>query len=325
MTAAELRHTPYNDPVSNPLVPAETLPWQVQGHDAARHLLRTLTAPALLFTGPAGTGRRQVARWYSALLNCGAAGADPCGVCVSCRLWQSGGHPDYREVAPQLTTAQGRLNRRPEIRISQLVAREGEDSDPLSGWLERRPLQRVRIGVIDGADRLTVAAANSFLKMLEEPPSYARIILIASDSRAVLPTLVSRCVPVRFGTVSTLGLEPATHPAHYLGAPGLLYRARQQPVEFAEAQAAADAFVAALAGPLEESQVAAQQLERVWTEGLQDYGQLLREQLRLRLAPAAFAAAADALAAAEERLAAYVSPGLTLQLLTLELRRFFQG
>lgn len=79
----------------------------------------------------------------------------------------------------------------------------------------------------------------------------------------------------------------------------------------------------ALAGPLEGAQAAAQLLERVWTEGLQDYGQLLREQLRLRLPPAAFAAAADTLAAAEERLAAYVSPGLTLQLLTLELRRFF--
>jgi hypothetical protein len=310
--------------VTDSLIPTGTLPWLVQGHDAARSLLRTLSAPALLFTGPAGTGRRQVARWYSALLNCSAGTGQPCGSCTSCRLWHSGGHPDYREVAPQLTTAQGRLNRRPEIRISQLVAREGEDADPLGSWLEKRPLQQVRIGVIDGADRLTVAAANSFLKMLEEPPAYSRIILIASDSRAVLPTLVSRCVPVRFGTVSTQGLEPAVHPAHYLGAPGLLYRAQQQPGELTAALDAVNGFVTALPGPLEASQAAAQLLERVWPEGLQDCGQLLREQLRLQPPPAAFAAAADVLAAAEERLAAYVSPGVTLQLLALELRRFFR-
>jgi hypothetical protein len=302
--------------------PLQILPWQVQGHEDVRTLLPGLTAPALLFTGPEGTGRRQVARWYTALLNCSAPQpAGPCGECPACRLWTPAGHPDYREVAPQLVTAQGRLNRRPEIRISQLVPREGEEGEPLSTWLEKRPVQKTRVGVIDGADRLTVAAANSFLKMLEEPPSYSRIILIAPAVRSLLPTLASRCVVIRFGTVPTGGIPPAGHPAHHLGAVGPLYRAQQQPEGFAQAEAAVAGFADALDGSLEEAQAAAQVLEKAWTDGPWDHGQLLREQLRLRLAPLAFAQAADALAACEERLAAYVSPGVALQLLALELRQ----
>jgi DNA polymerase-3 subunit delta' len=299
------------------------LPWLVQGHEDVRALLPELNARALLFTGPEGVGRRQVARWYSAFLNCsGPAGQQPCGECPSCRLWFSGGHPDYREVTPQLTTAQGRLNRRPEIRINQLVTREGQEGEPLAPWLEKRPVERVRIGVIDGADRLTVAAANSFLKMLEEPPSYSRIILIAPAGRALLPTLTSRCVVIRFGTVPTGGLEPAGHPAHHLGAIGPLLLARQQPEAFQEALDVTRRFVTALEDSLEESQAAAQALEKAWTESQDwDYAQLLREQLRSRLAPAAFAQAADVLADCEERLAAYVSPGVALQLLALQLRR----
>lgn len=304
----------------------DPLPWQVQGHDGVRELLTGLDAASLLFTGPHGVGRRQVARWYAALLNCASPAGGPCGTCASCRLWNSGGHPDYREVSPQLVTAQGRLNRRPEIRIGQMVAREGEDSEPLSTWLERRPLQRVRVGVIDGADRLTTAAANSFLKMLEEPLSYVRIILIAPAVRAVLPTLASRCTVVRFGTAPTAGLEPAGHPAHHLGTLGPLLRARQEPEAYRNAAGLVEAFLDALHGTLEDSFSAAVPLEAAWLgQPDWDYGQLLREQLRLQLDAARYAQALDAVASSEEQLAAYVAPGLVLQLLALQLRRVVSG
>lgn len=301
----------------------DPLPWQVQGHAEVRELLTGLSTASLLFTGPHGVGRRQVARWYTALLNCAAPAGGPCGTCSSCRLWTTGGHPDYREVSPQLVTAQGRLNRRPEIRIGQLVAREGgEDSEPLTTWLERRPLQRVRVGVIDGADRLTTAAANSFLKMLEEPPSYVRIILIAPAVRAVLPTLASRCTTVRFGAAPTAGLEPANHPAHHLGTLGPLLQAGREPEAFREAESLVEGFLSALHGTLEESLSAAAPLEAAWLGKPEwDYGQLLREQLRLELDVSRYAQAVDAVTASEEQLAAYVAPGVVLQLLALQLRR----
>lgn len=304
----------------------DPLPWQVQGHDDVRELLTGLDAASLLFTGPDGVGRRQVARWYAARLNCAAPVDGPCGRCASCRLWNSGGHPDYREVSPQLITIQGRVNRRPEIRIGQMVARDGEDFEPLSTWLERRPLQRMRVGVIDGADLLTTAAANSFLKMLEEPLSYIRIILIAPAVRAVLPTLASRCTVIRFGTAPTAGLEPAGHPAHHLGTLGALLHARQDPEAYRHAADLVESFLAALHGTLEQSFSAAVPLEAAWLgQPDWDYGLLLREQLRLQFDSLRYAQALDSVAASEEQLAAYVAPSVVFQLLVLQLRRVMHG
>ncbi len=57
--------------------------------------------------------------------------------------------------------------------------------------------------VIDGADRLTPAAANCFLKTLEEPPSTTQFVLLADSERKILPTIRSRCGLVRYHSLSS--------------------------------------------------------------------------------------------------------------------------
>lgn len=303
---------------------ADALPWQLRGHEQARDLLRNMPARSLLITGPDGVGRRLLARWYAALLNCTQAGTEPCGQCDSCRLWH-GGHPDYLEVGPAATTTTGRLNRRPEIRISQIVPREGAADEPLYTWLERRPLHSWRVGVIDSAHLLTTAAANSFLKMLEEPPSWVKIVLIAPEPRSLLPTIASRVTTVRLGTVDTSGMEPAGHPAHQLGTPGPLERANSSMADWQEADAAVSAYVSALHGGLDGALQAAIDLEPVWLgKATFDVPQMLRAELR-RLAPGTFGEADAAIARAEEQLASYVSAQVALQLLTLELRELLSS
>lgn len=303
---------------------SDLLPWEFHGHDRARELLRQLPARSLLFTGPDGVGRRQLARWYAALLNCAEAGDSPCGRCASCRLWH-GGHPDYLEIAPAAVTAAGRTNRKPEIRISQLVRRDSESDEPLAEWLQRRPLHRWRVGVIDSADRLTAAAANSFLKTLEEPPSWVRLILIAPDRQSLLPTIASRVTPLRLGTVDTRGLEPADHPAHLLGTPGPLRRATGDPAAYEAASLAVRNWLTALDSGLLDAFNSAAELETHWLGGSgTDLPQLLRSGFR-SWPPAVRAAAEDALADCEEQLASYVSTGLALQLLTLRLRRLLSS
>jgi len=59
----------------------------------------------------------------------------------------------------------------------------------------------IRCFVIDGADRFTVAAANAFLKTLEEPPARARFFLLAESPEHVLPTIRSRCGGIRYTTL----------------------------------------------------------------------------------------------------------------------------
>lgn len=292
----------------------------VVGHEGAKQALRELSSHTLLFVGPSGVGRRHVARWYAALRNCQNSGNEPCGSCESCRLFLEDAHPDYREIGPSLMTSSGRANRRPEIRIGQLVARSGGDDDPLSSWLELRPQFSSRVAVIDQADTLTVSAANSFLKFLEEPPSYAVIILIAPSSQSVLATIASRSTLVRFGTV-TLDAAPTNAPAlSRLGRYGLMQQLNAHPDAYASLTERIDSFVLALPKSLEQAFEEADALEKAWTqETTFDVTELLTARFS-DWPPAQYAAAVNALNKCDEALSAYASPSLALQVFTLELR-----
>lgn len=296
----------------------------ILGHDAALAVLKSLTAHTLLFVGPPRVGRRQVARWYAQRLNCQVSGQtlgqDPCGHCESCRLFASGEHPDYREVAPVGETKAGRRSRRPLLRIGDLVRREDGSENPLGPWLEARPRFRYRVGVIDGADTLSEGAANAFLKFLEEPPSYAVIILIAPSVGSVLPTLVSRSVPVRFGAVEAEIETPEPHPAARLGRVGELLEAAAQPDAFSARLEIVNHYLLALEKGLEEALEGADALEKAWGE---DTPFSIPELLRARMGewpPQSYADALTALERCEEALAAYAAPGIAVQVLTLELR-----
>jgi len=290
----------------------------------------------LLFAGPEEVGRRQAAHWLFALLNCLAPDAAdrPCGECESCHLTLLNAHPDLKEVAPALTTDTGRAKRNLEIRIDQLVARERGDPEPLVPWLRTRPRYRARVGVVDHADAMNAPAANSFLKALEEPPPWAVIVLVAPGPDAVLPTVASRCVTVRFAAVDVVALqgrgglpvltpELAGHPAIRLGRPGALVRAFEAADETAAAKNAAEDFLDAVAGDLLEALLGAEALAKalsVTAEG--SIGPLgwLREMLRRRDV-VRYAAALDAVDRCERAMAAYSQVSLACAVLALELRR----
>jgi DNA polymerase-3 subunit delta' len=154
-------------------------------HPHARAVLGAALAPggapnhAYLFCGPAGSGKRTVARAFaSALLSEGAA--DPQGAAVRV---EHGVHPDLTWVAP--ASAAGIL--------------VGDVDQAVVAGAARTPFEsRRRVFVIEDADELNDQAANRMLKTLEEPPSFAHLILLTSRPGEVLPTIVSRCQPIRF-------------------------------------------------------------------------------------------------------------------------------
>lgn len=313
------------------------------GHDAVLTELTRLWGAGrgprtLLFAGPQHVGRRLAARWLCALVNCSerAPGAGPCGGCESCRLLAAGTHPDLKEVAPAATTGSGRAKRDPEIRIDQLVRREQGDPEPLGPWLVTRPRYRVRVGVIDQAGSMNAAAANSFLKMLEEPPAWALVVLVAAGPEELLPTVASRCVTIRFGAVDpaaalhALGTDVAAaalegHPALRLGQPGALLSSLDAALATEAARAAARAFASALTGDLLEALTGAEGLAKA-VAAAADAGTLpgplgwLRELLRDR-PPAAYAAALDEIDACERAIAAYAQVPLACAVLALRLRQ----
>lgn len=315
-----------------------TLDLGIHGHEAVMAELRRVWAGGdgphtLLFAGPDGVGRRPVARWFAAFANCQAATPDarPCGVCASCAAMAAGVHPDLREVAPASTTRSGRSKRRVEITIDQLVEREHGDAEPLGPWLRSRPRHRVRVGVIDHADAMNASAANAFLKMLEEPPPWAAIVLIAPGPDAVLPTVASRSTVIRFGAVAPEalariagGVDLAGHPAFRTGQAGALLRAELAPEATRAARDAAMAFLGALDGDLLEALDGADELVKALAAA-NDAGAdpdplgWLREPLRVRPAQL-YTAALEEIERCEDALAAYAQPWLACAVLTLRLR-----
>ncbi|MEJ2290506.1 MAG: hypothetical protein P8Y05_02170 [Deinococcales bacterium] len=299
----------------------------ILGHEATQRALRDLYRSdgphTLLLAGPDGVGRRPVAWWLAALLNCAAPDPDarPCGRCASCQAASAHEHPDIREVGPSQTTRAGRQRRQLEITIDQLVTRPNADPDPLGPWLERRPRHRRRVGIVDHAEALNANAANAFLKMLEEPPSWAVIVLIATGPDALLPTVASRCTPVRLGAVDVAAFDELEgHPALRLGLPGPLIRARAEESDYRDSQEVVDRFVASLDGDLRDALDAAETLARgIEKAELVAPTALLREALR-GLSPARYAAALDAVEHCERALEAYANPSLALTTLALDLR-----
>lgn len=162
---------------------------------------RELWAPAnglphaLLLTGPAGIGKGAFAVGLAARLLCEnpAAGTAACGACPSCRWFAAGNHPDYRYVIPEADVeaageaAEGEKKKASrQIRIDQIRALE----DFVFVGAHRHG---ARVVVIEPAEAMNTAAANSLLKILEEPPSSVYFILVSSQWRRLLPTILSRC------------------------------------------------------------------------------------------------------------------------------------
>ncbi len=172
-------------------------------------LLRTAvrsgrTSHAYLFVGPAGVGRFDAARAFAQLLNCEQPdGGDACGQCRSCRHIAAGQHPDVRVVDVErglLLDPEDKT--KTAIGIEQVRALRHEvNFAPLEG--------RYKVYVLAGADRMQAEAANSLLKVLEEPPPQVVIILIAETTVPMLPTVVSRCQLVRFSLVPGPAIEHA--------------------------------------------------------------------------------------------------------------------
>ena len=134
---------------------------------------------AYLFHGPAGTGKRTVARAFAAELL--AEGADD-REAVRLRV-QHGTHPDLTWVRPS----------------GAHVMRVEDVDAPVVGAATRTPFEaRRRVFVLERVDTMNDEVANRLLKTLEEPAAFVHLILLTDALGRVIETVVSRCQPVRF-------------------------------------------------------------------------------------------------------------------------------
>lgn len=166
------------------------------GQEAAvRALRRALESDCLpgtyLFVGATGVGKSALAAAFGQAAACLTPRTDPfdaCGECESCRRAEAGTQPEIVTVRPAGE----------QIQIGQFWDRDNRHSGILSRTLSYAPLVgKKRIYIIEQADRLNESAANSLLKVLEEPPPYALFVLLAPHAARVLPTIASRSQMIR--------------------------------------------------------------------------------------------------------------------------------
>lgn len=155
---------------------------------------------ALLLEGPEGIGKFHAARWLAAGLLCANGPGAPCGACGPCKRVASGGpggnHPDLLTVDPVEDDEES-------IRVHRIARREGEGDDSVEAFLGLRAMEgHGRVVLVRESHRMNVAAQNALLKTLEEPRPGTHLVLETSRTDALLPTILSRCVRLRFEPLS---------------------------------------------------------------------------------------------------------------------------
>ena len=173
--------------------------------------VETGTVPhSLLFTGPEGTGKALMAVEMAARLNCAAGGGVPDGECPSCGKVRRLEHPDLHPVFP---VPYGEWKKALPVVIESRrddFFAHGEFGsrarsigiDIIRGVIEavaKHPFEgRWNVVVVFEAHLMTTEAQNAFLKLLEEPPASAVLVLVTEFPDKLLETVQSRCRNLRF-------------------------------------------------------------------------------------------------------------------------------
>lgn len=145
-----------------------------------------------ILSGPAGSGKKTLAKCLAAAMECTGAGEKPCGACPNCHKIFGGGHPDVITVDPDTATVPIRVIR--EMQADAYIR-------PNEG--------RKKIYLIPRAKDMQPPAQNALLKLLEEPPEYCVFLLMTDNPEKLLSTVRSRAVELQLFPLSDQVLAQA--------------------------------------------------------------------------------------------------------------------
>lgn len=160
------------------------------------HLLHAIqqnkVSHAYMIQGELGAGKEFIAKVFAQILQCEEGTKEACENCRSCKQMQSKNHPDVIWVTHEKPNTIG---------VDDIRLQINRD-------IEIKPYYGPKkIYIIPECEKMTVQAQNALLKTLEEPPSYALILLLTTNAEVMLSTILSRCVVLRMRPVEDKKIE----------------------------------------------------------------------------------------------------------------------
>ncbi|MFV0465820.1 MAG: DNA polymerase III subunit delta' [Lachnospiraceae bacterium] len=170
---------------------------EIIGHEQIKEyflnaILMNKISHAYILNGPNQSGKMMLAEAFAMTLLCEEEGTQACGQCHSCLQMQSRNHPDVIYI---------RHDKPNTISVSDIREQINDDIiiKPYSS--------RHKIYIVDEAEKMNVQAQNALLKTLEEPPSYAVILLLTTNADSFLPTILSRAVSLNLKAASNKAIK----------------------------------------------------------------------------------------------------------------------
>ncbi|KTD06422.1 DNA polymerase III, delta' subunit [Legionella gratiana] len=139
----------------------------------------------MLFVGSLDSALIDFIQKFSQFVFCKKKETKPCGECIDCQLIISSEHPDLQWIKPEKKGGPIKLDPIRELHDYFYLAPQRSSH---------------RLIVIESAERMNISAANSLLKILEEPPQHTLFLLVAQQLSTVLPTVLSRCQILHFAS-----------------------------------------------------------------------------------------------------------------------------
>lgn len=134
---------------------------------------------AYIINGERYSGKEYIAKIFAMALQCEKKGIDPCNECHSCKQAMGGNQPDIIHITHEKPNTISVDDIRNQINKDIIIKPYASDR---------------KIYIINEAEKMNPQAQNALLKTLEEPPEYAVILILTTNSEALLPTIISRCV-----------------------------------------------------------------------------------------------------------------------------------
>lgn len=157
------------------------------GHDMVKEhfqkaIVHDQVSHAYILEGEEGMGRKTLTKAFAMTRLCERSNTEPCMECHSCKQIMSGNHPDVCWIHHEKPNSIGVDDIRTQI----------------SDTIMLRPYSSLyKFYIMDEAEKMTVQAQNALLKTIEEPPSYAVILLLTTNEEMFLPTILSRCIKLK--------------------------------------------------------------------------------------------------------------------------------